>query len=153
EVAGEIARLLGEYLSLPVLGVYSINSSRTELFDLLRSNITSTEASTAPSSLPVSLLAEQSRTARVSLPSFVGRQSPGSSFNGEPTSADHNPSVEDRPENRQTELDAQTFESERNVPVSKIDDVLVLPWSGPFEWAGLILASGSSSITPESLDL
>src|SRR5262249_4990689 len=136
----------------PVLGVYSVNSSRTELSDLLRSNITSTEASTAPSSLPVSLLAEQSRPARVSLLSLVGRQSPGSSFNEEPITADHNASVEDRPENRQRELHAQTFETERNVPISKIDDVLVLPWSGPFEWAGLILASGFPSITAESLD-
>src|SRR5262249_53571337 len=93
EVAREIAGLLGEYLSLPVLGVYSVNSSRTELSDLLRSNITSTEASTAPSSLPVSLLAEQSRPARVSLLSLVGRQSPGSSFNEEPITADHNASV------------------------------------------------------------
>jgi GAF domain-containing protein len=153
DVARDIARLLGEYLSFTVLGIYSNNSSRSELCDLLQPNKAehSTTASIAPSSLPLTLLQDQSRPSIRSLSSLVGRESPRLAGNEEPTNTGIDSPVEDRQTNGQMDLNAQRFETEPLVSGNS-DDVLVWPWNGPFEWAGLILVSAFSSITPEALD-
>src|SRR5215475_10524369 len=151
EVARDVARLLGEYLSLPVLGVYSINSSRTKLCDLLQTNKTqNSTASIVPYSLPLTLLQDQSQPAIRSLSSLAGRESP-SAARDVTTGEIDSPAV-DKSEHGQTELKPEAFEQGRLVPGRNSDDVLVLPWNGPFEWAGLILVSAFSSITAEALD-
>ena len=151
EVAREMARLLGEYLSLPVLGVYAINSSRTKLCDLLQSNKTSSStASIAPYSLPAALLQDQSQPAIRSLSTL--RESAGVVMPGDRTNVEIESSADDKPENGQTELKRETIEIGTLVQGRNSDDVLIWPWNGPFEWAGLILVSAFSSITAEALD-
>jgi GAF domain-containing protein len=154
EVAREIARLLGEYLALPVLGIYAINSSRTELSDLLGSNSTDTSKTTsrAPSSLPVSLLKDQNRPAIVSLSSLTVRESASVAVDEKPVNGDLNASGDDQTQSAHQENDSAIPEAEQLIVGGKIDDVLIWPWSGPFEWAGMILASGFSGATPETIE-
>jgi GAF domain-containing protein len=157
QVAQEIRSLLGEYLSLPVLGIYSINSSRTEMFDLLRSNgiDASTAGPGAPYSLPLSLLKDQSRPTIVSLATLSPREPSAPSIDkkvgDEPAAREVNSSIDDIA-NDQKDHEAQSFNTEPLVPHRDTDDAIIWPWSGPFEWSGLILASASSGITPEALE-
>ncbi|HKA19476.1 MAG TPA: GAF domain-containing protein [Blastocatellia bacterium] len=152
DVAREMSRLLGEYLSLPVFGIYAINASRTKLYDLLQSGKTqNSTASIAPYSLPATLLQDQSQPAIRSLSSLAGRESPGVAVTVDPTNGEIDLSGDAGPKNGQTELKPET-ESGRLVPGRNSDDVLVWPWKGPFEWAGVLVMSAFSSITAEALD-
>jgi GAF domain-containing protein len=154
EVAREIARLLGEYLALPVLGIYAINSSRTELSDLLGSNSADTSKTTsrAPSSLPVSLLKDQNRPAIVSLSSLTVHESASVAVDEKPVNCDLKASGDDQTQSAHQENDSAIPEAEQLIAGGKIDDVLIWPWSGPFGWAGMILASGVSGATPETIE-
>src|SRR4030095_15349345 len=154
EVAREIARLLGEYLALPVLGIYAINSSRTELSDLLGSNSADTSKTTsrAPSSLPVSILKDQNRPAIVSLSSLTVRESTSVAVDEKPVNGDLKASGDDQTQSAHQENDSAIPEAEQLIAGGKIDDVLIWPWSGPFEWAGMILASGVSGATLETIE-
>jgi len=142
DVARELARLLGEYLSLPVLAVYSINPSGTELSDLLRDTDTETsKTSSVPLSLPVASLKDQRRPAIVALSSLTSRESI-SPLEEKFDDSDSRSAVDHKAE---AQAEFPPSATDEHIVISRnVDDALIWPWNGPFEWMGLILTSGSA---------
>lgn len=173
DVALHIARLLREYMSMHVLAVYAGHAADSGLSDVLSpadQEAVAASDSGLPASVPASLLSEHTRPAVVSLSVIVG-QSPSSAFvaeeppaqkTEEPPSA---PAAEE-PAVEQTELLAEesvgdepvgenqtSFKSDDQVPATRrVDAAVLLPWHGPFEWNGLIVAAAPSGIALEVLD-
>jgi GAF domain-containing protein len=177
DVAVQIARLLREYLSMPVLAVYAGRSTDAGLSDVLSSGDTEAveaAASGLPASVPTSLLIEHTRPGVVRLAVITGQQAPGAHVAEKRAPAQTElpveqtvgeESVAEEPAAEQTELPEQAvgeeplqekqrgIESNDQVSASRsVADVMLLPWRGPFEWNGLIVTAAPSGITLEAFE-
>lgn len=172
DVALHIARLLREYMSMHVLAVYAGRAADSGLSDVLSSSdqeAVGASDSGLPATVPASLLTEHTRPAVVSLSVIVG-QSPSSAFVAEEPAAQKTeeppsaPAAEE-PAVEQTEFaeesvgdepieeNQSSFKSDDQVSATRsVDAVVLLPWHGPFEWNGLIMASKPSGMTLDLLD-
>lgn len=160
EVADGIADLFRDYLAIPVLAVYAGRESDTDLIEVLAADDTSTEvplssnrATRLPASVDASLLQATVRPRSVKLADIAGVGSPSSSEFETASGADD---AEGEGETTETEL-----VSPRQVPIEAADarpasgadeDVILLPWHGPFGWNGLIAVTSPDGITAEALE-
>lgn len=160
EVADGIADLFRDYLAIPVLAIYAGRESDTDLIDVLAADDTSTEVPLSsthvtrlPASVDASLLQATVRPRSVKLAAIAGVGSPSSSEFETASGADD---AEGEGETTETEVVSQ-----RQVPIEAADarptsgadeDVILLPWRGPFGWNGLIAATSPSGITAEALE-
>lgn len=173
EVALHITRLLREYMSIQVLAVYAGHASDSSLSDVLSpadQEAVAASGSGLPASVPASLLSEHAWPAVVSLPVIVGESPSNASVAEEPPAqrteeAAGAPAAEE-PSAEQTEQPAEESAGAEQVEESqpliesgdqasarrRIDDVMLVPWHGPFEWKGLIVAAAPSGIALEVLD-
>ncbi len=156
DVAAQIAKLLREYMSIHVLAVYAGRAPDPGLSDVLSPS--DHEAVTAsdsglPASVPTSLLSEHARPAFVSLAVIVGQSPSIASVAQEPAVEQAEVPSEESVDNEAVGENQTSFKS--GVPVAQTrsaDIVVLLPWHGPFEWNGLVVAAAPSGIALEVLD-
>ena len=171
DIATQIAQLLREYLSIDVLAVYVGRAGDGSFPDVLS---LSDRETGLPASLPASVLSEHLRPGVVRLSAISGR--PADAWPAEEQRADRieepqsfpaegpeelaSTEVVEQPSAEQEEFAAEpnldtesinanpsTLQSDDHVPMfQRPDTVAVLPWQGPFEWTGLIVASAPHGI-------
>jgi GAF domain-containing protein len=173
DVALQIARLLREYMSMHVLAVYSGRAAGLDLSDVLSpADLEAVAASDSglPASVPASLLSEHARPTVVSLAVIAG-QSPSSASVAEEPAAEKTEEPPSAPAAEETAVEQTELPAEESVDDEPIEenqtsfkgddqvsatrsvvDVMLLPWHGPFEWKGLIVASKPPGITLDALD-
>ena len=172
DVALQIARLLQEYLSIEVLAVYAGRAADSTLSNVLSPSYQEAVVSSdsgLPAMLPATLLSEHPRPAVVRLAEIGGRSSPGPSVveetpakktdelpspPAEKTEEIPSPAAAEEPAAEQAEFhaddevaDAPARENRDQMPAARsVDPVALLPWHGPFEWKGLIVAAAPQGI-------
>ena len=182
EVAASIAGLAGEYLSLSVLAVYAGREGDESLSDVLSSSLNKEPGrslSELPASVPASLLQERVRPSVAPLAVIVSDGS-GATQAADELSAEVNPRpseeggaeessqpaeegsqpaegspqpAEESPHTEQAEESQSWAVSENVSPRTKTEEyVMILPWRGPFQWNGLIVASVSQGTGAERLE-
>jgi len=153
---------------MPVLAVYAGRATDAVLADILPSRAEANEAPylNLPRAAPASLLAQYGRPAIVNLSTIVPQAPVTAPLAATPAVDETEESVAEVPATEQTEPpaeeDAQSarvdepqsaIETREQAPASRaVDAVTLLPWRGPFEWSGLIVASRPPSVGLEALD-
>lgn len=130
DVASEIASLLKEHLSMPVLAVYAGRESDAVLMNVLATaspslDTKSLSIANAPSSVESSLVHSTPRPRSVNL-AALGRVNA-------PVTAE----LEKSSTTPDEEADVESFEADVVVGGAG-GDVILIPWRGPFQWNGLI---------------
>jgi len=176
DIAIQITKLLREYLAIQVLAVYAGRRDDASLSDVLSSADQNAFGinSGLPASVPASLFSD-SRPAVVRLAVITGQPSepasaPVESFaekTGEPQASTaesagdleieqtvDKPSIEDTPLAAES-IDAEKPDRESQIVVAATappqpnqspDPVAILPWQGPFEWHGVIVAAAPQGV-------
>ncbi|MFY9610237.1 MAG: GAF domain-containing protein [Blastocatellia bacterium] len=172
EAAHHIATVLQDHLWLPVLAIYAGRHGDARLINTLRET-SGDPIGAARASLPSSLEASQaqlySRPAIVPLAAIartrsasaesptakasVDRVEPGVAS----TEAVEQPAAEDEPQagaatSKQNAAPEEQFASQSMLREGAPPDILMLPWRGPFNWGGLIVAGTQAAITFETLE-
>jgi GAF domain-containing protein len=124
DVASDIAALLREHLSFPVLATFAGRETNSRLLDVLQSS------SRLPDSVPSTLLEECAVPVVEKLAMLTTYQGSDSSGFQEPSPQ---PALEE-------------------IEVENAEDVLLVPWRGPFNWKGLIVASTPAAVPAETLE-
>ena len=169
EAADHIATVLQDHLWLPVLAVYAGRHGDARLINTLREtsgNLIGKARASLPSSLEAALaqlysrptqvsLAAIARTSSEALPGAVARSAVSKSVAS--TEAVDQPSTEGEPQSdaaasKQNAAPEEQFASQSMPRNGTQSDVLILPWRGPFNWGGLIVAGTQAAVTFETLD-
>jgi GAF domain-containing protein len=150
-IADEIAVVLGESISMPVIAVYAGREKEDHLTNLLVESESSREIK-VPDSIPSALLREYWKPQVAKLSLIAGEDLAETA-----TPADESPS----PAGSEDATTAPLDEGERSGPGSTDDasppasrqslDALVLPWRGPFDWNGIIIAQAQGQTDAETL--
>jgi GAF domain-containing protein len=141
EVASHIASLFYEYFSLQVGAIYAGRESDLNLSDVLRSADSDSDAvssTTFPSSVSATLFGDHSQSAVIKLASLVDNEA---EVSGTQAASDTSESDADQ------ELSVEGGQPHQPADAAKVlsptgtdERVVVLPWSGPFSWRGLIVS-------------
>ena len=176
DVAVQITKLLREYLSIQVLAVYAGRENDLLLSNILSSDqeAFAPSGSGLPSSVPSTLLSANSRPAVVRRADIIGAASVPASVADEPQADEYEERSSSTPENSNTNPsgypaeqlsdesanlrvdESVTYEPHEDLtafnPADQMpapqspDTVALLPWFGPFEWNGMIVAAAPQGI-------
>ncbi|HEY3138470.1 MAG TPA: GAF domain-containing protein [Blastocatellia bacterium] len=130
QVAADIAAVLREHLSIPVLAIFAGRETDGSLIDVLQTS------SRLPDSVPSMLLKECTQPIVEKLSLLTSYR--GSDSSNSRQAADQYASLEE-------------FELDQIAPSQGGEYVLLVPWRGPFGWNGLIVASNPAAMPAEAI--
>jgi GAF domain-containing protein len=155
DVAKHIASLFQEYLSMRLLAVYAAHETEARLVDVSGEGRADEESRSMslPASVPSSLLTEHLRPAIVRRSMIASQESITASVAAEPAS-------EQSADMPAESASIAPIEPGQNSPERgteslagpAIDEVMLLPWHGPFQWNGVIVGSAPAGFTVDALD-
>lgn len=155
EVVSNIADLFHDYLSMRLLAVYAGQDTDESLSDVSGEGETGAPSRpiSLPTSVPAAMLTEHARPTVVRLAMMGIQQSASSPLAEEPVDEQ---SAATSAESAVTEPVEQSENwaggGDTTSPGRPIDEVMLLPWHGPFQWNGLIVGSVPAGITVDALD-
>lgn len=157
EVASSIAGLFSQYLSMQVLAVYAARESEWNLPDVFRVDPEASDqpvrSSNLPDSVPASLLHECARPEATKLSAILSLAPTSSAALAAEPVGYKEESLTNTPEDAQVLPSHLTADQAAAEPaIGEDEEVIVLPWRGPFQWNGLIVASLPSGVTASALD-
>ncbi len=152
EVAKHIASLFQEYLSMRLLAVYAGQETETSLVEVSGEGSADEQprSMSLPASVPSSLLTLHLRPAIVRRSIIASQESaisPVAEGPGGEQSAD-------MPAESAGIAPVEPGQNRDTVPLAgrAVDEVMLLPWHGPFQWNGLIVASVPAGFRVDALD-
>ncbi|MEK6287486.1 MAG: GAF domain-containing protein [Acidobacteriota bacterium] len=155
EMVSHIAGLFHEYLSMCLLAVYAGQETEASLVDVSgESEVWAPSLSMAlPDSVPASLLTKHSQPAVVNLALIGGKEAATSHVAEEPSDEQIALKPEESADADHIEQ-GQTWVGSGNEPPAGpgIEDVMLVPWHGPFQWNGLIVVSVPAGTPADALD-
>ncbi|MEK6325755.1 MAG: GAF domain-containing protein [Acidobacteriota bacterium] len=157
EVAAHIAGLFREYMSIPVLAVYAGHQTEMSLSDVSPEGATGALSMSLPASVPASLLREHARPAVVKLATIASQEPDISAVLDEPREEQTAHTPEEGPgkttDAEHTEQSQKwTTSGNEASAIQRADEVMLLPWHGPFRWNGLIVTAVPAGIMVDALD-
>lgn len=156
EIVSDIAGLLHEYLSMSLLAAYAGQATEASLLDVSgEGEVWAPSLSIAlPDSVPASLLREHPRPAVVSLALICGKEAATTPHViEEPADAQIVVKPEESARTDRIE-EGQTWTASGTEPPAapRMENVMLVPWHGPFQWSGLIVMSLPAGILADALD-
>lgn len=152
EVAFHIAQLFKEHLSITVLAVYARHESDPQLSNVLPQNQSPAPlALELPGSIPATMSDGRARVEP--LASIIGPENTSASA-GEQSAVTEEPAPETEqslePEFVTSSL--EPLEPESHTPLTRVEEVLLVPWDTTFQWNGMIVASLPAGAMPQAID-